>query len=235
MFVAYTGYGRIATLGEEIVDPERSIPRAILVTLAVTVVLYVAVVLVGITAVGVDVFGQSASHGIPPLAAAAAQLRISGLSSLISLGALAAMLGVLLNLVLGLSRVVLAMGRRGDLPAIFARVDDTGSTPYPAVILTGTSITLLALLLPIKSSWSFSAFTVLMYYSITNAAALKLHDTERLYPRYISWLGLLACLSLAFWVDTHIWIIGLVLLLAGLLWHRCRATARNTNSNYMDV
>jgi APA family basic amino acid/polyamine antiporter len=72
----------------------------------------------------------------------------------------------------------------------------------------------------VRTTWSFSAFTVLIYYSLTNYAALQLSDDERYFPRWISWLGLAACLFLAFWVELQIWLIGLGLLIAGLIWQQ---------------
>ena len=57
MFVAYTGYGRIATLGEEVKDPPRTVPRAIIVTLLVTMTLYALVAVVGVGAVGAERVG----------------------------------------------------------------------------------------------------------------------------------------------------------------------------------
>jgi APA family basic amino acid/polyamine antiporter len=135
------------------------------------------------------------------------------------MGAMLAMLGVLLNLVLGLSRVWLAMGRRGDMPRGLASVNAGGTTPVPAVIVTGVVIAALVLIGDVKKTWSFSAFTVLVYYAITNAAALRLTPEQRRYPRVVAVAGLLSCLFLAFWVEWQIWAIGLGLIAVGLLWH----------------
>ena len=136
------------------------------------------------------------------------------------MGAITAMLGVLLNLILGLSRVLLAMGRRRDLPRVVARLNQAGTTPSLAVLIVGIAISGLVLIGDVKTTWSFSAFTVLIYYAITNLAALQLSAAERLYPRWLAWLGLAACLFLAFWVDWQIWVIGLGLIIVGLIWHR---------------
>jgi APA family basic amino acid/polyamine antiporter len=133
-------------------------------------------------------------------------------------GAITAMLGVLLNLILGLSRVLLAMGRRGDMPPAVAQLNATSATPTVAVIVMGAAIAGLVLIGDVAVTWSFSAFTVLIYYAITNLAALRLGPRERLYPRWIAVAGLLACLFLAFWVDSWVWLLGLALIGAGLLW-----------------
>lgn len=217
MFVAYTGYGRIATLGEEVKQPRRTIPRAILLTLAVSMVLYVAVGLVGVAAAGTESFGSAGTEQAAPLAVVARAFDVPAAATILSVGAVTAMLGVLLNLVIGLSRVVLAMGRRGDLPGRLARLDATGSTPLPAVLLVGVVILGLVSVGSVKLAWSFSAFTVLIYYAITNLAAIRLPADLRLYHPAFAWVGLAGCLGLAFWVEPRVWVAGLGVLAAGLV------------------
>lgn len=220
MFVAYTGYGRIATLGEEVREPRRTIPRAIIATLLVSLGLYVAVAFVGIGAVGADGLALAAAQLAAPLEAAARTFGRPGVPALVAVGAITAMLGVLLNLILGLSRVLLAMGRRRDMPPVVAKLDAQGTTPVVAVPVMGAVIAVLVLVGDVRTTWSFSAFTVLVYYALTNLAALQLPAADRLYPRWLAWVGLAACLFLAFWVETRIWALGLILIAAGLVWHR---------------
>lgn len=217
MFVAYTGYGRIATMGEEVRAPRRTIPQAIVLTLVVSIALYVAVAAVGIGAVGASRFGVIGSDLDAPLLVASRALDIPGLETTLTVGAVTAMLGVLLNLVLGLSRVVLAMGRRGDLPHGCARLNAEATTPVVAVLLVGVLIAGLTMVGSITLAWSFSAFTVLIYYAITNLAAIRLPRSQRLYHPAIAWIGLFGCLSLAFWVEPRIWMTGLALLAVGLV------------------
>jgi basic amino acid/polyamine antiporter, APA family len=226
MFVAFTGYARIATLGEEVKEPRSTIPRAIIYTLILSGLLYVAVGAVGISTIGPEGLAGAAQTEVAPLEVAARTFGIPGATWIISIGAMTAMLGVLLNLLLGLSRMLLAMGRRRDMPGLFASVNASGS-PVPAVIAVGVAIGALALLGDVKATWSFSAFTVLIYYAITNLAALRLPKEKRLYSPLIAWAGLAACLFLAFWVERQIWLIGLGLIGAGLLWH---AAARRLGS-----
>lgn len=218
MFVAYTGYGRIATLGEEVRAPETTIPRAVVITLVVTMLLYVAVGVVAVGNVGAETFAVMTVDSSAPLELIAAGYGIPGGATILALGAITAMLSVLLNLVLGLSRVVLAMGRRRDMPPVVARITKAGQTPEVAVVTVGVLIAILVLIGDIRTTWSFSAFTVLVYYAITNLAALQLPDDKRRFPRAVSMLGLAACLFLAFWVEPSVWIVGLILILAGLGW-----------------
>ncbi|UCH27960.1 MAG: amino acid permease [Trueperaceae bacterium] len=218
MFVAYTGYGRIATLGEEVRNPGRTIPRAIVTTLLTVMVLYTLVALAGVGSAGVSVLSDPGNLSAP-LEAAALDFGFPAVPQLLALGAITAMLGVLLNLILGLSRVLLAMGRRGDVPRVFGQLNPSGTTPSAAVIAVGLLIAGLTLLGDVRTTWSFSAFTVLVYYAITNLAALRIPPGSRSYPRWVSLLGLLSCLLLAFFVETTVWLFGLGLVVLGLLWH----------------
>jgi len=220
MFVAYTGYGRIATLGEEIRDPVRSIPKAIVTTLGVTMVLYVAVAVVAVAAVGAEGVAAVTRAAAAPLDVIARGFGGAAVAGLVAAGAVTAMLGVLLNLLLGLSRVLLAMSRRGDMPRGLARLGGREASPRRAVVVVGILVASLVLTGSVQLTWSFSAFTVLVYYALTNLAALRLPAESRLYPRWVPVCGLASCLGLAFWVEPSIWTSGLLLIGAGFVWHR---------------
>lgn len=214
MFVAYTGYGRIATMGEEVREPRRTIPRAIIVTLAVSALLYGLVSIAGLAAIGPAGLANAVSQSATPLSVAAERTAGPVAGLILSVGAVSAMLGVLLNLVLGLSRVVLAMSRRGDLPAPLAAMSGT-SQPVKAVLLIGTAVAVLAVAADVKTAWTFSALTVLMYYAVANLAALRVAPSERLYPRWVPVCGLAGCLMLTAFIPLSVWGAGLVLTAAG--------------------
>ena len=141
------------------------------------------------------------------------------LGRVLGVAAVGAMVGVLLNLILGLSRVLLAMARRHDAPDFLARIDAARASPVASVWTCGTLVALIAMLGDVRLTWSFSAFTVLVYYAITNVAALRLPPDERLFPHWIPAAGLVGCLGLAFWVEREVWMIGLALLLVGIAGH----------------
>ena len=226
MFVAYTGYGRIATLAEEVRQPRRTIPRAVIVTLGVSMLLYMAVGLVAVSVAGGELSASAGVVQAAPLEVAARRIEVPGLVTLVAAGAVTAMVGVVLNLILGLSRVLLAMGRRGDVPTLFARLSGPTATPTAAVLAVALLIASLVLIGNIRLTWSFSAFTVLVYYAITNLAALRMKPDERLYHPVIPTFGLMSCLFLAFWVDPSVWLAGLGLIAGGLVWHAVAASSR---------
>lgn len=231
MFVAYTGYGRIATLGEEIHEPTRNIPRAILITLFLAMVVYIGVAWVGVGAAGASGFFQTTRTAAAPLELIARDFGVPGFAEVIALAAVTAMLGVLLNLLLGLSRVLLAMARRGDMPSALSVVHPGTRSPARAVVVTGGVIAALVLLGDVKTTWSFSAFTVLVYYAITNLAALRLPREHRLYPIWVPAVGLAACLGLAFWVEVGVWLSGIGVIGGGLIWHAIARRRRETPSD----
>ena len=209
MFVAFTGYGRVATLGEEVAEPRRTIPRAIIATLVITTLLYIGVAWIALA---------NAGHDFDSLTAIAEKFSGPTLGKVLTVGAAIAMISVLLNLVLGLSRVVLAMGRRKDLPEATANIRESTGVPVIATIVVGIFIAGLACLGDFKITWSFSAFTVLVYYATTNLCAIRLKPEERLYPVWISYAGLIACLLLACFVEWRVMLAGLGLIGAGLAW-----------------
>jgi APA family basic amino acid/polyamine antiporter len=217
MFVAYTGYGRIATLGEEVRQSRKTIPTAIIATLVVTMALYALVALAGVGAAGASAMAHATRGHAAPLAVVLERMDMSAAATVLSLGAITAMLGVLLNLLIGLSRVLLAMGRRRDMPAKTADV-------RVAVVVMGVVVALVVLIGDVRTTWSLSAFTVLIYYGLTNLAALRLPPSDRLYPCAFAWCGLFACVGLAFMVEPHVWMTGVGLIGVGLVWH---ASARS--------
>jgi APA family basic amino acid/polyamine antiporter len=101
---------------------------------------------------------------------------------------------------------------------MFGEITPQG-VPRAAVIVVGILIAALALTGEVEITWAFSAFTVLIYYALTNLAALRLPPDQRLYPRFIPWAGLAGCLFLTPFLPARIWIAGVGLIAAGLLWH----------------
>jgi basic amino acid/polyamine antiporter, APA family len=206
LFVAYTGYGRIATLGEEVRRPEVTIPRAVMWTLALAVCLY-GLVAVGGRALG----GQHWGFGIEG-GATLVDLVTEPYSVVVMVGGVAAMLGALLNLILGLSRVWLAMGRRDDMPRRLSKLDRRAN-PATAISISAVPILIIVGVGDLAIAWSFSAFTILLYYGITNLSALSLDRR-----RWTAWLGLMSCAFLSFYVPLRVWVVGAALVSLGLVW-----------------
>ncbi len=211
IFFAYSGFARVTLISEEIKDPKKNIPRAIILALGISTLVYM---LVSFTAVGLVGYKALASSG-SPLADAASSVG-KNLTYFVSIGAIVATLSVLLTTLLGLSRISFAMARERDLPQLFARLDKRAN-PYYTVLVFGFIMTILSLFTNLLQAVALSNFASLLYYLITNYAALKLE--ERVYPRFIPILGLITCIVLLFFLSWDAWLIGSVVLLAGVAYY----------------
>nr|WP_268823754.1 APC family permease [Yinghuangia soli] len=193
LFFAFAGYARIATLGEEVRDPARTIPRAIPAALGIALVVYAAVAFAALLAVGADALAATTA----PLDAAVRATDWSAAAPVVRIGAAVAALGSLLALILGVSRTTLAMARDGHLPRTLAAVDPGRQVPHHAEIAVGALIVLLIAVADLRGAIGFSSFGVLVYYAIANASAMRLRSDENPPPRVLPVLGLAGCVLLA--------------------------------------
>ncbi|NQX15493.1 APC family permease [Rathayibacter sp. VKM Ac-2857] len=190
LFFAFAGYARLATMGEEVRDPARTIPRAILGALVLAVLLYTVVGAGLLAALGPERLAASTQ----PLVDAAAAWPWTAVP--IRVGAAAASLGALLALIAGIGRTSLAMARNGDLPRALAVIDPVRSVPRRAEIAVGLIVVLLVLVADLRSAIGFSSFGVLLYYLVANVAALTQDAQHRRSPRPLAVVGVAGCLLL---------------------------------------
>lgn len=224
IFFAFAGYARIATLAEEVVRPQM-IGRAILIAFAVAVTLYAAL---AVTLVAV--LGASLPTAETPIAAAVAALGVAWADPVVRVGAAAASLGALLALLTGVSRTLLAMARERDLPSGLAHVGATHRVPDRAQVVVGAAVVALVLAADLRGAIGFSAFGVLTYYFVANAAAFRQPAAQRTWPRALNVLGMTGCAALALTLPAGSVVKGLLVLLVGVLGralvvHRRRARA----------
>jgi APA family basic amino acid/polyamine antiporter len=192
LFFAFAGYARIATLGEEVRDPETTIPRAIPRALGIVVVLYAVVGVVLLAVLGpAGVAGSDL-----PLLAAADQAGVSWMGAPVRVAAVLASLGALLGLVTGVSRTMLAMARERDLPAVLATVDERHGVPQAAQAAVCAVVVLLVVAFDVRAVIGFSSFGVLVYYAVANAAAVTQDATHRRWPRGLHLFGIVGCVVL---------------------------------------
>ncbi|WP_030989164.1 APC family permease [Streptomyces sp. NRRL S-1813] len=211
LFFAFAGYARIATLGEEVRDPQRTIPRAIPIALGITLVVYAAVTVAVLAVLGAGRLAQAAA----PLTEAVHAADAPGLAPVVRVGAAVAALGSLLALILGVSRTTLAMARDHHLPHALAAVHPRFGVPHRAELAVGTAVALLAATVDVRGAIGFSSFGVLAYYAIANAAAWTLSPNEGRPPRPVPLIGLAGCAALAFALPLASVISGVAVLMAG--------------------
>ncbi|MGW6356802.1 APC family permease [Streptomyces sp. NPDC055092] len=194
LFFAFAGYARIATLGEEVRDPARTIPRAIPLALGFTLIVYAAVAIAVLTVLGPRGLGEAAA----PLSDAVRAAGANWLAPVVRAGAAVAALGSLLALILGVSRTTLAMARDRHLPHILAALHPRFKVPHRAELLVGVVVVMLTATADVRGAIGFSSFGVLLYYAVANASAWTLTPDENRPPRIVPALGLGGCLALAF-------------------------------------
>ncbi|WP_338043702.1 APC family permease [Ornithinimicrobium flavum] len=218
LFFAFAGYARIATLGEEVRDPRRTIPRAVVLALGTVLVLYLVV---GVVVLGV--LGPAATAASDaPVAQAATAVWGAGWAWVVRVAAGLAALGALLNLVLGISRTGVAMARDGHLPRRLASLAGPSSVPRTAEITVGVVVLVVVLVGDLRSAIGFSSFGVLLYYAVANAAALTLRGDWGGAP-VVPVLGLAGCLALAASLPAGAVLSGLGVVGAGLAVHLLRS------------
>ncbi|MEN3585734.1 APC family permease [Streptomyces sp. ZYX-F-203] len=210
LFFAFAGYARIATLGEEVRDPARTIPRAIPLALGIALAVYGCVVLAALSVLGTSGLGEATA----PLADAVRAAGVPWLAPVVRAGAAVAALGSLLALILGVSRTTLAMARDRHLPRGLAAVHPRFAVPHRAEVAVGVVVAVLAATVDLRGAIGFSSFGVLVYYAVANASAWTLDPAPR--ARLLPFVGLLGCGTLAFSLPTASVVAGSVVLLAGV-------------------
>lgn len=226
MFFAFAGYARIATLGEEVKDPQRSIPRAILAALAAAFVIYVTMALLLQSHLPPGILSTSTA----PLLDAVNFSRLSQGSWLVQAGAAAACLGALLALVAGVGRTAMAMAREGDLPRPLARIGGAHSVPFVAELAVCAAVVVLLLTADVMTVVGFSSFGVLLYYAVANAAAFTLRAHPGYAPKWLNAVGFVACLLLAITLPLASVLVMLALLAVGVVgrWGVLKVRSRTT-------
>ncbi|MEU8234041.1 APC family permease [Actinoplanes sp. NPDC048967] len=219
LFFAFAGYARIATLGEEVRDPARTIPRAVPIALTITLVLYAAVAL--------TLLGSLGPARLAAVTAPLAEVGPGWLAPVVRAGAAVAALGSLLALILGVSRTTFAMARDRNLPAVLDAVSERTGVPHRAEAAVGVAVAVLVLLVDLRGAIGFSSFGVLGYYAIANASAMTLRRDEGAPWRPLPVLGLAGCLLLAATLPLPSVVAGLAVFALGVaVWWIRRRTAR---------
>ena len=208
LFFAFAGYARIATLGEEVMEPERTIPRAIALALGLTFAIYALVAVAALLAAPPSLLASTQT----PLRAVVRAGSLDGFAPVVQVGAAVASLGVLLSLLAGVSRTVFAMAASRHLPHALAAVHEKRRIPHRAELLVGAVVVVVAATADIRNAIGFSSFTVLFYYAVANASALTLRRSL-----FVPAAGLVGCLVLAFTLPFWSVVIGAAAIAAAAL------------------
>jgi APA family basic amino acid/polyamine antiporter len=223
LFFAFAGYARIATLGEEVRNPERAIPRAVLTALTIAVSIYL---LVGVAIL--VVLGPTGVASSPaPLAAAVNAVGWGWADLVVRFGAAAAALGALLALIAGVGRTTLAMARHDDLPRWLAAVHERHQVPHHAEIAIAGLVCILILVTDLRGAIGFSSFGVLLYYLIANAAAYTQLPDRRRFPRILQIVGMIGCAILVVTLPLSAVVTGTLIFVIGVGYRAIRVRVRS--------
>lgn len=218
IFFAFSGFARITLLSEEVKDAQRNVPKAILWSLLISTIIYIAVGIVAVGLVGPTRLANSGS----PLTEASSAIGISAFYTFVSIGGLIATASVLLTTILGVSRLSFAMAREKDFPSFFERLHSKFETPYVAIAISSGLMVLLIFVSNLTQIVAVSTLASLTYYAIGNFSALKLNFKDRRYPKFVPFAGLISCTAFAVIVlfkSPQAWIIGLIIFMVGLLYY----------------
>lgn len=222
LFFAFAGYARIATLGEEVRDPARTIPRAIVLAFSCALVVYAVIGIVALRALGPD--GLAAATA--PLVATVEAAGWDAAAPVVRIGAAAASLGALLALIAGVGRTTFAMAREGDLPGFLASVDARWQVPRAAEIAVVVVVVMIVALGDIRGAIGFSSFGVLLYYTVANLAAFRQRGEVRRFPRVLQVVGGVGCVVLVVTLPWPSVPVGLGVLLLGFGYRMLRLRRR---------
>jgi APA family basic amino acid/polyamine antiporter len=217
LFFAFAGYARIATMGEEVTSPARTIPRAIVIALAGAIAVYTVVGVVVMLTLGAD-----AAHSTAPLVDVVAASEWPALTPVVRIAAAAASLGALLALLTGIGRTTLAMARAHDVPSFLAKIDPRWQVPRRAEVTIGLIVVVIVLVADLRDAIGFSSFGVLLYYLIANAAAFRQQAPARRYPRALQVIGALGCLLLVNSLPVVASLVGTAVVAIGIVYRMLR-------------
>ncbi|MEV7660482.1 APC family permease [Paenarthrobacter sp. NPDC089316] len=225
LFFAFAGYARIATMGEEVRDPRRTIPKAISIALGITIVIYAVI---AVTVLGF--LGPQGVAGTPtPLADAVAAGSMAWAAPVVRIGAAVASLGALLALIAGLGRTSLAMAREHDLPPWLAAVHPKYKVPHRAELALAAVICLVIAVADLRGAIGFSSFGVLLYYLVANIAAYTQPQEDRRYPKFLQVAGTVACVGLVVTLPPLSVGLGVVMFAVGILYRLLRLRRNRFN------
>ncbi|MDJ0334654.1 APC family permease [Salinibacterium sp. G-O1] len=218
LFFAFAGYARIATMGEEVRNPSRTIPRAIIIALAIAIAVYAVVGTTLLATLGPVALAESTA----PIRDAAVAGGWSWTGPVVTIGAAFAALGALLALIAGVGRTSLAMAREADLPRWLSAVHPRFQVPHRAEVVVAVAVVAVVLTIDVRGAIGFSSFGVLLYYFVANVSAITQGADRRRFPRAVFVLGAAGCLVLAATLPPSAIVGGVVVLALGLLYRAIR-------------
>jgi basic amino acid/polyamine antiporter, APA family len=223
IFFAFIGFNTISVIAEEVKDPEKNVPKAVLISFVICTLLYIGVSVVSVGLLNWQVLGLSSAPLEDALRVATSNFLVL---EFIALSALFATTSVIVSSIMGGSRALFAMARQRVIPGVFARISAQG-IPILTVLVTGITIGAIVLLTDADLDWLASIFNfgTLVTFFFINASLLRLRrtmpDAKRgfrvpLYP-FTPVLGMASCLLLSYYLSRNALLVGFGWIAIGLL------------------
>jgi APA family basic amino acid/polyamine antiporter len=221
VFFAYLGFEGMANLSEEMKNPERDLPKAMLLALGISTILYILVAVSAVSVLGWHALSQSSA----PLATVASRLLGSKADLILTLIALGSTANTVLLLLFASSRAMWAMSCAGALPMAFCVIGEKRRTPWFTIIIVGVSASIFALIRNIKDVAEFTNFATLLAFTGVNASAIKIFTKDKsagglkhvLADIILPTAGLITSLWLAVIAGWRAAVFGTTLVAAGIL------------------
>jgi len=227
LFFAYVGFDAVSTLAQEVREPQRTIPRALVATVAVTTSSYV---LVGLVVAGLVHYELLNVPDPVYVALRSAGPGLEWAKAMIGFVAIAGLISVLLVTLLGQVRIFYAMGRDGLLPTAFARTRESSHVPLAGTIVTGAVSAIAAGILPLSLLGELISMGTLFAFGMVALSVLILRRREPDAPRpfrvpFSPWLPMLSIaasgylmwsLPLDTWTRLAVWLALGVIFYVGL-------------------
>ncbi len=203
IFFAFTGFSRVTTISDEVNEPEKTIPKAIIISIIISTAIYI---LVAVTALGL-VSPSALAHSSAPLSTAIKTIHNNILALIIAFGGVTATAGVILTGILGTSRVFFAMGRDKELPGKLSYIDKF-STPVNAIVVSSVLAIIFLLFISFGTIVDASNAAVLTAYLIINVAAINFYvhlkrekQQEKRYIPAVSTAGIATIMLMVAYLD----------------------------------
>lgn len=219
IFFAYSGFARVAVVADEVKDPEKNVPKATIISILISTLLYATVAIAAIGLAGYAALSKSGS----PLSDALGSVGLGFGALIIAIGALIATGTVVLASVLGLSRLAFTMSQNNELPAWFGKVEKKSATPVNAIIASGAAMLIFAFLADLPTIAYVSSFSLLLYYAAINLSGMKVLKGS---VRVAAVGGLISCVVLMVSLPPASWLVGIIAVLFGALYYVWRMRIR---------
>jgi len=238
-FIAFQGFEVISQCSEEIKNPKKNIPRAIFISLAIVVPIYLLVAFTALGTVqaeGMTPWAYLASHKETALVEVAKKFFVGG-GIMLLVGGIISTMSALNATIYSSSRVAFAMGRDRNFPGFFGKVHKKNFTPHLSIVISLFLVVLMAISLPIEDVASAADIMFLLLFLQVNITLIRLRkkrpDLDRgfftpLFP-YLSIFGIFLLLFLAIYMFNYspiAWVVTVVWVLCGLFVYRSYASKR---------